>query len=524
MKNSALRLGEHSMVQVDTSIYNTKPAEPFNPLQSLGKYTDIANALQQNAATRQKMTETGVDIQRKQADLALQHYNNMQTLLAPLAADPNPTQEKMQNILISGITKGMITADEGAQERASWGEDNAANNKQIINSHMLRLQSAADQLKSTIGQNTQIDNGKQVISGVTHGVLSPENPGGFSKSSAVANELTPGLEAQRVEGIGPGGVPFSAPQSSLVTSTGMARGTPGASPGGNAPVPGGGSPAPSAAMQSVGAGAPGEENIPTGGSVSVKPLAAPTAQAGSEGVPGAVQTGYAPGTVSAANEVGQIAGKDLASDLQSLKESPATLYNMEAALENLKKAPTGQGAATRNAIKGAAIAFAPEVFKGTDWEHDVKAYDEANKYLTRQAQQAAASVGPHTNEGLASALSGNANTNINNLAAQDVQKANLALTRLNFARTAAFQHAMPNGTPQDYQRFGPEFNKNVDVRAFAADQMSKDQLKKLFSTIPKTLANGQPNPARQKFDNSYNMAVQYGLINHNSPQSQQNAQ
>ncbi len=208
------------------------------------------------------------------------------------------------------------------------------------------------------------------------------------------------------------------------------------------------------------------------------------------------------------------AGEDLASDKTALTGSATTLFNMQEAMNSLKEAPTGNGSEYRDWLKSYATTFFPKQFEGTDWAKDTKAYSEAQKYLANQARANAAQFGPNTNENLAKAVTGTPNTNIDKLAAIDLQKVAMGLTRLNFARTALFNDQFPNGSPLEYQDYGPQFNQQVDPRGFMVDIMPKAELRKVLESLPKTLKDGSPNPEREKFDRAYDMATTYGLMKH----------
>lgn len=211
-------------------------------------------------------------------------------------------------------------------------------------------------------------------------------------------------------------------------------------------------------------------------------------------------TGPALGEEAAETAAGGIAGTDLGKDRISAKNSANTIYNMKQALTQLGQAPTGQGTESLNAIKGFITAYDPTgLAKLSGIADDNKAYDEANKYLTAQAQGLAAAVGPNTNENLSTALTGSPNTHINKLAAEDVQKTLIGLTRMNIARTMAFDQN-PQNQAVNYPQFGAQWNKSVDPRAFMADVMPAKQLKPLLDD--------------PKFAATYRQAVAAGLLNH----------
>lgn len=517
---------------IDVSMYNTKPAESQNPLTMASNAVSMANAMQQNKILQaraqyeepllaQQQQQNQLSINKSQADLAMQHYDNMMKFLAPLALKPDLSHDDIIKGAADGIANGMFTAPEATRELSGLSPDNdPAKNQAFVRQFMMRAQSAADQLKQLYGEPAAINTGR----GTKFGVQLPSSQGGGFAEYGQAptgfekQYMAPGEAAQEREFIDPktgkvwkGTVGQLTPNSGYNANYGNAASMPNSNSG---PSTSGASSGPANASPQLPAG---QENIPTGGNIGTNV----NAPKNSAATPSTVQPGQfllsknAPGVA----ENMQIAGQDLGHDIQDLKNAPDTLYNMQQGLDALQKAPTGKGSEYRQAIKSAAVALAPDLFKDTDWEHDVQAYDKAEKYLTRQAHLGASAVGPNTNQNLSTTLTGNPNTHMNNLASQDVMKVIIGLKRMNLARTAAFldQHPDGNGAPQEYQVFGAQFNKNIDPSAFMADMMSKEQLARKYKELgPRTLPDGSPNPKRQKWDNSYNLGVKYGYIDHDA--------
>jgi hypothetical protein len=211
---------------------------------------------------------------------------------------------------------------------------------------------------------------------------------------------------------------------------------------------------------------------------------------------GFIPSGQAPGVAEAATAAGQGAGQDLLVDQKANAESGKRINMLQNAADALSKATTGTGADKLNAVKG-VVAMLGGPAEG------VKNYDEANKYLTQYAQQKAASFGHATDAQLSAALTGNGNTHISNLAAQDVVKVNMALERMDQARMQAWQSAgLP---PAQYSQWKSQFGAAMDPRVFVADQMPAPKVGAMVKAM-----NAKE---RETFRQQYNWAVQNGYIN-----------
>ena len=218
------------------------------------------------------------------------------------------------------------------------------------------------------------------------------------------------------------------------------------------------------------------------------------------------QTGFAPGEAEAAT----VAATGSAGAYQALRNdvgaSGTRVFQLNKALTALEGTNTGPGTETTNNIRSFLQAQTPDSLKQfvPDFDPDkTMKYDEANKYLTAFASGAAGSIGPKTNEQLATALSANASTKISNLAAKDVVKANIALEKMKQA--AAIQFKNSGEPPQNFSDWYANYNKLSDPRAFLADQQSaKDRRSMLDKMNSKEQAS---------YLNSFKAAIKSGVIN-----------
>jgi hypothetical protein len=219
---------------------------------------------------------------------------------------------------------------------------------------------------------------------------------------------------------------------------------------------------------------------------------------------GVVQTSPAAGVAEATAKANAAGGDQWVADQTSNANSNTRVNMLGNALNALQNSTTGNGADKLQAVKSLLVTLGAAPQSTVD---SVQNFDEANKYLTQYAQQKAAGFGHGTDAQLAASISGNGNTHISNLAAQDVVKVNLALERMEQARTAAFQQQLDAGAvkPSDYSSWKSKFGSTMDPRVFIADQVP----------IAKTQAMVKSMTPQQQatFKAQYNWAVQNGYIN-----------
>lgn len=191
--------------------------------------------------------------------------------------------------------------------------------------------------------------------------------------------------------------------------------------------------------------------------------------------------------------------QNLRKDLEAV---PQRMFTLNKALTSLKNAPTGKGSDWQNTVKSYVQTLVGEgVIPGVDAEQ-IKSFDEANKYLIQYAQQQASTVGSGTDAALSTALSGNANTHISNLAAQDVVKANMALERMRLAQGLLFDSSKQ--PDNKYSAYAVQWGKNIDPVAFGVDLMEPKLRKKYFE--------GLTPEGKKRFRDSVKIGLQTGVI------------
>jgi hypothetical protein len=213
----------------------------------------------------------------------------------------------------------------------------------------------------------------------------------------------------------------------------------------------------------------------------------PKAIPGVTGPDGSLTTALPPGAAEARATVGQASGAQYASELSASGQNQtmgAQLKTIDSLL-NTPEGKTGPGTQVVNGWRNFAMANLPiltKVFPGTT-EAQVQSatQDELKKYMTQIALQQSGSFGPSTNEKLAAAAAGNANPDMSNLGNQAVTRMNLALTRAQQARLAAFQQS--GLAPEQYSTWASNWNRQVDPRAFMLDTLKPAERQSLLSTM-----------------------------------------
>lgn len=181
-----------------------------------------------------------------------------------------------------------------------------------------------------------------------------------------------------------------------------------------------------------------------------------------------------------------------ASDVNPLKK----------ALELAQKLGPGgmaPGSKGRQEFESFVYGLAPSLVPA-GMQDKIKNYAELEKYLVNNASQRAQNLGPHTNEGLATATTGSPNVHINDLAGVDLIKAQLAIRNMEHAQVL---QAAKTGGP-NYTTAKAAFASQHDPRAYAIGTMSPDEIQKLQKTLK--------GPERARFNQSLRAAIDSGVV------------
>lgn len=392
----------------------------------------------QASVQQQKLTQEHVTSARATLGAASEQ---LFPLLAQKAVITGPQfNSALQNIVKSGVLADPQSISAAANMAAQLapvqkpdGTWDDTHTRQGVQQWFAQMHAGIEGLNTAFGSNTALNTGGTILTGKTDnftGAITPTGPG-------IATTLTPGEEASRIPTTDQNGNPVSVPLSTTVDAHG----------------------------KPLQPGAPG---------------AAPQLAAG-----GALPAGPKLGQSAAAETAGAGSAVILNADRQAANASAPTIATLRKVYDLLGTTNTGPGTAVTNGWRSFVIAQAPMLEKlNPNFNADVlktASTDELKKYMVQIATQQAASVGPHTNEGLATFSSGNANPDISNLANRDVTRMNIALARYQQAKMAAFDQS--GMQPQDYAKFTSTFNRTVDPRAFMLDMLSPAERTKALSHI-----------------------------------------
>lgn len=143
-------------------------------------------------------------------------------------------------------------------------------------------------------------------------------------------------------------------------------------------------------------------------------------------------------------------------------------------LEKMKETDIGPTSERWNDIKSIAVTLGAGKLAGIDPEK-IRDYNELKKYFTQYASQAAATLGPKTNDGLATAVTSNPNVHMDKLSATDLSKVALGIERMQQAAALEFNDLVQAGKaqPGTLNRFMLQWATRQDPRAFVYDIMDK---------------------------------------------------
>jgi len=437
---------------VDTSIYGQ--IQPVNPLKGPTEAVGLATGMQQNKLlqTQNEATKLG---------LAVQHFDNMQKLLAPALNNPNLGHKDMVKILSDGIAQKLITPEQAALETANWGDDTPEANRKIAEDHFLRAQDAATQARLMLGDVTVQDTG---------------------------NALMP-MTVSPMNGVRPVGRPMYkqfAPGQSM-----------GFDPVGKQPIIAGAGPSmgvPSATFEDPAMPSQSEPIEPGANIYGPRDR-----NMAAQGLPPTLPAGPRLGQEAAANVTSQASaqqGVQLQQTADSVPQRKALLGQMEGALGDFNSGP--------GADRWKTILAGTNRLFGVNSDR-VASQEEFDKLSTQLAQQQFQALGgTGTDDKLDSARKASPNSFLSNYGNKKI----IALLKGNedaiSAKNSAWQEWQKVNGPESYGEFSKTFNQHFDPRAFQMQYMSPKEIKSML--------NGMTKNEKEKLREVFNTAVDVGWI------------
>lgn len=468
------------MAEVDTSIYKDAVAE--NPL-------DVQNKLLQTYKGAQDLQLGQQAMQSNQIKLATERFANINNAASGILSDPDLGKKDVTGKLwdvMGRLTKGDAMSAQHAVQFMQQFPTDPQQQAQAIKAVHAQTLDAWQKGQAYLGQTQEMATG-----GGTKFIGAPAFGGPVQDRGYVANTLPPGttqtnpdLSQSYVGGTGnpaiqgpPGTMPpvNGAPARPKVASTNRLIGDDEAARTGLYPAAPGATPAASPAA----------------------PPAAPAPNFAQR-----FDASRPAGTVTAAPSPGEAEALKGSTEAYNAARDTGAKYAQRVnplrqaipLLEKMKDTEIGPSSERWNDIKSTAQTLGAGTLAGIDPEK-IKNYNELKKYFSQYTSQAAATMGPKTNDGLATAVTSNPNVHMDKLSATDLSKMALGAERMQQAGLHEFQELVRQGKakPGNFADFMVDWGTKQDPRAFVYDIMDKkaqDAVKKLPAAERAKVAEG----------------------------------
>jgi hypothetical protein len=195
-------------------------------------------------------------------------------------------------------------------------------------------------------------------------------------------------------------------------------------------------------------------------------------------------------------------GDQMAEDLRQAGTYSQGIFPLQQALKLAKDlGPGGMGPGTkgRQSFEEFVYSVMPSLVPA-DMQKKIKTYAELEKYLVNNTQQLAQTIGPHTNDGLASAVTGSPGVHINDLAGVDLIKANIAARKM--VHTLTMQASRAGGP--NYSKQKAFLAPQQDPRAFHIENAEPDEIDNWHKSLK--------GAEREKFNASLRAGIASGVI------------
>lgn len=197
-----------------------------------------------------------------------------------------------------------------------------------------------------------------------------------------------------------------------------------------------------------------------------------------------VQAAPALGAADAAQVVGKGAAESSIALQRQADVAPQSIYQLQNMRTALSDINTGPNADWRAKAQALALGIAPEISQklGID-PQKIASQEEFNKFSVQLAQATASGLGEGTDSKLASAIAANPNIGLSKLGNQQIIDVLIATQRATQAKNSAWQNSgLP---PEQFNKFSTQWNKDIDPRVFAAQDMDNDHVWKMVDSLPK---------------------------------------
>jgi hypothetical protein len=242
----------------------------------------------------------------------------------------------------------------------------------------------------------------------------------------------------------------------------------------------------------------------SGGAPTTAPLGGVGYSGTSPSAPGTIPTGLSPAAANTNAQSGN-AYSAASETAGNYAQRVNPLRQAIPILEKMKETDIGPTSDYFNNIKSSAVSLGAGELLGID-PNGIKDFNELKKYFSQYSVQAGAAMGPHTNDGLAAAVTSNPNVHMDKLSALDLSKVAMGVERMKQAAVLEFQSQVEQGRqdPSNFNNFMVKWGTQQDPRAFVYDLMTKDQQDKMKKGLPPAELN--------KIRNGMNIADRHGLL------------
>lgn len=421
-------------------------------------------------------------------------------LTAPLAADPTTTKADVQNTIQHAVNFGLIDAPT-AQSVLSSLPDDPAGVRSKLTGFLKSTMSPGEEYAHIYGTQSSINNGPNVISGVTGPA---DQGGGFSGSTATPLGIGPDAAATQAAGVGPNGAPTVTPLATRLGQEGVGGLV---APGGTTPVGTmGGKPTVPPGWNGQGAGrypgaAPAAASTDfSGGASPATPAVAPASPSAAPGTP--VQVGLAPGQADAMATTQRAGAEGAVSLLQSANATPDRLAILNNMLGDATTFTSGPGpqkardiAATANNLFGTSID-----------EAGIESAQGFNKFSQQISNAQSTTLGAGSDAKLQAAMHANPNSSLQtNTNVQILHTLQGNEDAIQAKANAWNQSGLAQTNPGAYQQWSQNFNQNFDPRAYQLLRMSPEERMNMQSQMAKA-------GTLDAFRNSVNNMAARGLL------------
>lgn len=469
------------MAEVNTEIYKDLMKD-VNPYEQ-------TNNLLNTVAKAQEVKRGAIGLDMAKFDLAMKNVGAVNSTIAGLLGDPEVGKADMSKKIIDATTrlvKDNIYSAQHVTEALRTMPTDPAQQANWLRNIYSQTQSAAERGQSFFGTPQGVSD-----QAGTNIVQVPGYPGLPARQRGyIANQLPPTTPA--VQGdptkpnygaggyVGPAGPPGLQPPPGFPSAPAPRAGTMPATPE-----------APARAVVPSTAKVVGDREAVASGLYEGATPAQRVAGAHEAAKP----MSSLPPDVSAARAGATQGYSDMMAAAGKFAQRVNPLRQAIPLLEKMKETDIGPTSERWNDIKSTAQTLgAGKIIGGIDPEK-IRDYNELKKYFNQYTAQAAATMGPKTNEGLATAVTSNPNVNMDKLSATDLSKIALGVERMQQAGALEFNDLVQSGKaqPGDFNRFMLKWGTEQDPRAFVYDIMDRkaqDKVKKLPASERAKVAEG----------------------------------